>query len=122
MKIKTTALLKSLEWEGLAVGKNLLISPLPIESAVSAGAPVIAYGIEQAESVGFLPASESNKQKLPEIQRRELAGLLVSRIKVMAKLDIAEKRVPQDGRISLRVGGARWTCGCRPCRPPMGSG
>ena len=37
--------------------------------------------------------------------RRELAALLVSRIKVMAKLDIAEKRVPQDGRISLRVAG-----------------
>ena len=37
--------------------------------------------------------------------KRELAPLLVSRIKVMAKLDIAEKRVPQDGRISLRVGG-----------------
>ncbi len=37
--------------------------------------------------------------------KRELAPLLVSRIKVMAKLDIAEKRVPQDGRISLKVGG-----------------
>ncbi len=37
--------------------------------------------------------------------RRQLAPLLVSRIKVMAKLDIAEKRVPQDGRISIRVGG-----------------
>jgi len=37
--------------------------------------------------------------------KRALAPLLVSRIKVMAKLDIAEKRVPQDGRISLRVGG-----------------
>jgi general secretion pathway protein E len=37
--------------------------------------------------------------------RRELAPLLVSRVKVMAKLDIAEKRVPQDGRISLRIGG-----------------
>ena len=37
--------------------------------------------------------------------RRELAALLVSRIKVMARLDIAEKRLPQDGRISLRVGG-----------------
>ncbi|MDH0100833.1 type II secretion system ATPase GspE [Stutzerimonas stutzeri] len=37
--------------------------------------------------------------------KRELAALLVSRIKVMAKLDIAEKRIPQDGRISLRVGG-----------------
>ena len=37
--------------------------------------------------------------------RRALAPLLVSRIKVMAKLDIAEKRLPQDGRISVRVGG-----------------
>ncbi len=37
--------------------------------------------------------------------RRALAPLLVSRVKVMAKLDIAEKRVPQDGRISVRVAG-----------------
>ncbi|ASK56814.1 type II secretion system ATPase GspE [Vibrio tarriae] len=36
---------------------------------------------------------------------RKLSSLLVSRVKVMAKLDIAEKRVPQDGRISLRIGG-----------------
>jgi len=37
--------------------------------------------------------------------KRQLAPLLVSRIKVMARLDIAEKRIPQDGRISLRIGG-----------------
>lgn len=37
--------------------------------------------------------------------QRTIAALLVSRIKVMARLDIAEKRVPQDGRISLRVAG-----------------
>lgn len=37
--------------------------------------------------------------------QRKLAALLVSRIKVMSKLDIAEKRIPQDGRISLRIGG-----------------
>jgi general secretion pathway protein E len=36
---------------------------------------------------------------------RALAPLLVSRIKVMAKLDIAERRVPQDGRVTLRIGG-----------------
>jgi general secretion pathway protein E len=36
---------------------------------------------------------------------RKLAPLLVSRVKVMAKLDIAEKRVTQDGLISLRIGG-----------------
>jgi general secretion pathway protein E len=37
--------------------------------------------------------------------RRAVASLVVSRIKVMSKLDIAEKRLPQDGRISLRVAG-----------------
>ncbi|MFT0531441.1 type II secretion system ATPase GspE [Castellaniella hirudinis] len=37
--------------------------------------------------------------------RRALHNALVSRIKVMASLDIAEKRLPQDGRIALRVGG-----------------
>ena len=37
--------------------------------------------------------------------KRMLAPLLISRLKVMAKLDIAEKRVPQDGRISVRIAG-----------------
>lgn len=32
------------------------------------------------------------------------APLLTSRLKVMARLDIAEKRIPQDGRIALRLG------------------
>lgn len=36
---------------------------------------------------------------------RKLAPLIISRIKVMARLDIAEKRLPQDGRISLRIAG-----------------
>lgn len=34
-----------------------------------------------------------------------LAPQLASRIKVMARLDIAEKRLPQDGRIALRIAG-----------------
>ena len=37
--------------------------------------------------------------------KRMLAPLLVSRLKVMAKLDIAEKRIPQDGRISVKIAG-----------------
>ena len=36
---------------------------------------------------------------------RGLAGLITSRIKVMSRLDIAEKRVPQDGRIGLKIAG-----------------
>ncbi|HEY3787075.1 MAG TPA: type II secretion system ATPase GspE [Steroidobacteraceae bacterium] len=37
--------------------------------------------------------------------KRAVAPLVVSRLKVMSKLDIAEKRLPQDGRISLRIAG-----------------
>ncbi len=35
---------------------------------------------------------------------RKLQAAIISRIKIMAKLNIAEKRLPQDGRIKLRVG------------------
>ena len=37
--------------------------------------------------------------------RKGIHASLISRIKIMSQLDIAEKRLPQDGRITLRVGG-----------------
>ena len=36
---------------------------------------------------------------------RALHAAIVSRVKIMAQLDIAEKRLPQDGRITLRLAG-----------------
>lgn len=44
---------------------------------------------------------------LHEIMRtpRSVTAAVVSRLKIMADVDIAERRRPQDGRISLRVGG-----------------
>ena len=42
--------------------------------------------------------------KLPAEVRR-LQAAIVSRLKILASLDIAEKRLPQDGRIKLRLGG-----------------
>ncbi len=39
----------------------------------------------------------------PQLKRFQSA--IISRIKVMAQMDIAEKRLPQDGRISLRIRG-----------------
>jgi general secretion pathway protein E len=36
---------------------------------------------------------------------RALAALLTSRLKIMSQLDIAEKRLPQDGRIALKIAG-----------------
>lgn len=35
---------------------------------------------------------------------RKMVGGMISRLKIMADMDIAEKRVPQDGRVALRVG------------------
>ncbi len=37
--------------------------------------------------------------------KKAIHAALISRIKIMAQLDIAEKRLPQDGRIALRIGG-----------------
>jgi general secretion pathway protein E len=37
--------------------------------------------------------------------KKAIHASLISRIKIMSQLDIAEKRLPQDGRITLRVGG-----------------
>jgi len=45
-------------------------------------------------------------QEILEFSPR-LTSVLTSRIKVMARLDITEKRLPQDGRISLTLGGKR---------------
>lgn len=43
----------------------------------------------------------SEKLRMPP----HVASVIVNRIKVMAQLDIAERRIPQDGRISLTLGG-----------------
>jgi len=53
------------------------------------------------------------RYRIDGVLRREMAlpvkikNAIVSRLKIMAKLDIAEKRLPQDGRIKLRMGKGR---------------
>lgn len=39
-----------------------------------------------------------------EVLDKKYHGNLISRLKVMSELDIAEKRIPQDGRFKLRIG------------------
>jgi type IV pilus assembly protein PilB len=47
---------------------------------------------------------------------KHLGPAITSRVKVMANLDIAERRLPQDGRIELRSAGTRSTSVSRCCR------
>jgi general secretion pathway protein E len=42
---------------------------------------------------------------ITQVQGQDMAEQVVSRVKVMAELDIAERRVPQDGRFKVRVNG-----------------
>ena len=44
----------------------------------------------------------------------KLKAALISRFKIMAQLNIAERRVPQDGRIKLKMGRRSSTTACRP--------
>ncbi|MFO7763402.1 MAG: type II secretion system ATPase GspE [Wenzhouxiangellaceae bacterium] len=68
---------------------------------------------EQASDIHFEPFDDrlSVRFRVDGVLREALstapglASLVASRIKVMARLDIAEKRLPQDGRISLKLAG-----------------
>jgi type IV pilus assembly protein PilB len=77
---------------------------------------VLLMGIrDHASDVHFEPFEEEYKMRyrcdgvLYEMvpPPRHLANAISSRIKVMSNLDIAERRMPQDGRIELTVGGNR---------------
>ena len=46
---------------------------------------------------------------LGDVYKRQLHAAMVSRIKIMANLDIAEKRMPQDGRITIRIAAVSYT-------------
>jgi len=47
---------------------------------------------------------------------KRLAAAVISRIKIMANLDIAERRLPQDAASGCACRARRSTCACRPCR------
>ena len=75
---------------------------------------IIAQAVEEgASDIHFEPEGREMRvrfrvdgvlRETTQIPRRMIAGV-VSRVKIMADLDIAEKRVPQDGRVSLTVEG-----------------
>jgi type IV pilus assembly protein PilB len=75
---------------------------------------VIAKGIEEGVSdIHFEPEGKDMRVRYrvdgilhdaTTVPRRMVAGV-TSRLKIMASLDIAEKRLPQDGRVGLTVGG-----------------
>jgi type IV pilus assembly protein PilB len=77
---------------------------------------IVAQAIEQGASDIHVNPEEGDSRVLFRVDgvltpaatiKRRMAGGVVSRIKIMADLDISERRVPQDGRFGLTVEGRR---------------
>ncbi|MFL4470152.1 GspE/PulE family protein [Tateyamaria armeniaca] len=77
-----------------------LINAILLE-AIRARASDVHFEVEESQLVVRFRVDGVLREALTS--NRALAPQLVSRIKVMGRLDIAEKRLPQDGRVSLRV-------------------
>ena len=85
-------------------------SPIKLVSSI-----ILQASNEGASDIHFLPYEDSLIVRvrvdgiLHEVERvpKEHAGGVISRIKVLAKLDIAEHRMPQDGRMSVRARSSR---------------
>jgi type IV pilus assembly protein PilB len=60
-------------------------------------------------------------QVMPD-QQKKLQGAIVSRLKIMANLSIAEKRLPQDGRIQMRSGDGKTAIDLRVSTIPTNHG
>jgi type IV pilus assembly protein PilB len=105
----------------LGGGKRKMETSIDLDEAVADSAPVrklinmvFLLGIkDRASDIHFEPFEDEYKMRyrcdgvLYEMvpPPRHLANAIASRIKVMSNLNIAERRLPQDGRIELNVGG-----------------
>jgi general secretion pathway protein E len=78
-----------------------MLNALLTQAARDGASDIHIEPYERSSSVRFRVDGSLREVVTPN---RALHAALISRLKIMAELDIAEKRLPQDGRISLRIG------------------
>ncbi len=78
-----------------------MLNALLMQAARDSASDIHIEAYERHSSVRFRIDGRLREVVSPH---RGLHAALISRLKIMADLDIAEKRLPQDGRISLRLG------------------
>ncbi|MFO1217759.1 MAG: type II secretion system ATPase GspE [Burkholderiaceae bacterium] len=79
-----------------------MLNALLTQAAKDGASDIHIEPYERASAVRFRVDGTLREVVQPN---KALHAALISRLKIMAELDIAEKRLPQDGRISLRIGG-----------------
>jgi len=75
-----------------------------IAQAVDEGASDVHFEMQETKDMRVRFRIDGVLSETTQIPKRMTAGV-VSRVKIMGDLDIAERRLPQDGRVSLRVEG-----------------
>jgi general secretion pathway protein E len=78
-----------------------MLNALLMQAAREGASDIHIEPYERSSSVRFRVDGQMREVVQPN---RGLHNALISRIKIMSSLDIAEKRLPQDGRIGLRLG------------------
>jgi general secretion pathway protein E len=79
-----------------------MLNALLTQAAKDGASDIHIEPYERSSSVRFRVDGSLREVVQPN---KALHAAMISRLKIMAELDIAEKRMPQDGRISLRIGG-----------------
>jgi general secretion pathway protein E len=79
-----------------------MLNALLTQAAKDGASDIHIEPYERSSSVRFRVDGSLREVVQPN---KALHAALISRLKIMAELDIAERRLPQDGRISLRIGG-----------------
>jgi len=114
-KIATSSVVAQLDAKGDAIDLTAIAQAANDTAVVELVQSILMIAIrDKASDVHFEPFEDEFKLRyridgvLYEMQEipKNLATALVSRVKVMSKLDIAERRLPQDGRIELHLGEA----------------
>lgn len=104
-------LLESIETDGSEMGEQAqeasvvrLVNEILVEAVNSRTSDVHIESRSSGLAVRFrIDGILHNQPTPPEINR--FSAAIISRLKIMAHLNIAEKRLPQDGRIKLRIRG-----------------
>lgn len=81
-----------------------LVNELLIEALEQRASDIHIEPLEKGLAVRFRVDGLLRVQPLPQ-EIHQFANAIVTRLKIMARLNIAEKRLPQDGRINIRVQG-----------------
>jgi len=81
-----------------------LVNTILIEAANERASDIHIEHEEAGLSIRYRIDGLMQKQNLPP-QINQFQAAIVSRLKIMARLNIAEKRLPQDGRIKMKVQG-----------------